>query len=359
MDVAVFHAQPRLLAALIGTDAFKAWTTGSPKVALTTWETSHIPPHFANALREFDEVIVPSEFCADVICGTLDLGHDRSLMMKTVPDAPTKMQGGSLEATIVPHCFDPAFWVRDWPKVRGSQGYPLHDSPYGSSPAANVTRFYTMGAWGDRKNASGVLKAYLHEFTREDPVHLTMVCDRIDLEEVRGLIARSGLATSELPRLTIPPRTELTEYELRQLHRDADVYVSATRGEGWGLSHFEAAISGNHVITPLYGGQADFLDEYALCDGVPFNLTPCFGEGKTILVDGQLASRVTMPPGMNAKQSWAEPDLHALSVSMRRVHSEILSPPFPDAADRSELERKFGYKTVGQMLVATLQEHIG
>lgn len=321
--VTVIHAQPRLLEAMPEAN-LRAVAGGGPIAALTTWETSDLPLPYFEALKRFDRVIVPSHFCADVV--------------DPYVDAPMPVR-------VIPHCFDPAFWA-----------LPT------SVDAPSTTRFYTIGAWGERKNPIGILKAYLSEFSRDDNVQLTMYLEGCDFNEVRSLIARSGLKPEQLPRISIPDNPQLAEDELVKLHVNNDVFVSATRGEGWGLGLFEAAVMGKWIISPLYGGQSDFLDEYARCAGVPYQFTPCFGtEVRGEIINGQQLARVSIPPGTSCRQRWAEPDLGALASEMRYAHMHATSTrvaPTEVWSDREPLERQFSYKTVGELFANTLREMI-
>ena len=268
-DLEIYHAPPRVLAALAGA---ADTPRRAKRVALTTWETMPLPDEFVVALRAYDDVIVPSEFCADLVNLALHDGVSNNL------------------PHIIPHCFDESFWSA-----------PAADTSFARQARGDTFRFYTIGAWGERKNSLGILRAYLHAFSKADDVQLMMLIDGADFDEIRSLIARSGIPAGELPELFVPDRT-LDERELVELHGSADCFVSATRGEGWGLGLFEAAVMGRHVIAPLWGGQSDFLDDYAWARAIPFQMTPCFGAEQRVRVDDDggrkvQVSKVSLPPG--------------------------------------------------------------
>jgi len=317
-DVAIYHSLPRVLAVLAADWSAQEATR---RIALTTWETSRFPDVHAQPIaRGYDQIVVPSSFCQD------------ALAESGVPSA------------IIPHCFDPGFWV---PTRAGELSTPL--------------RFYTIGAWAERKNPLGVLAAYLHAFTSADNVQLVMFHQGCDFDAVRSLLARTGVPQSELPELHVP-ETELSEQQLLELHDQADCFVSATRCEGFGLGMFEAAIMGRYVITPIYGGHEDFLLDYEGCLEVPYQRTPCFGsekKGDVIERDGQKlqVARVALAPGVTCRQSWAEPDLIALADRMR----ELYQGSWRDVAggireDRLALEARFGYSSVGRLFADFCKE---
>lgn len=330
-DVAVYHLPPRTLALADWPE--KASTRA---VALTTWETSACPVEFTLPIQNrYDKVIVPSAFCRDALVADQHYGIPLD------------------DIAVVPHTFDPDFWV-----------------PPPATPPPARTRFYTIGAWGERKNALGVLKAYLHAFSRGDPVSLVMLMvGDGDLDEIRSLLARSALPAAELPELTVPdPAVPLTEAQLLDLHAGGHCYVSTARGEGWGLGMFEAAVMGRAVIAPLCGGQMDFLSGYESAYSVPFVHTPCFGsevrDRVTEMGGGfaQVRAHVQIPPGVTCKQTWAEPDLHETAELMRHVHHDLAQAhgwpvdPFAAATARSRLVARFGYNQVGPHLLKEITE---
>lgn len=331
-DVAIYHAPPASLALLAPTLAER--DQRAKKVAITTWETSTLPEHLAGALAEFDLVIVPSAFCRDAM-------DYRSTIRRTSPS-------GSLhdKIAIVPHGFDPDWW---WGVGETQpQPPPAHDHRY---------RFYSIGAWCERKNHLGLIAAYFHAFTRDDPVSLMVVSAGADMNAIRSLIARTGIDPAQLPELHVPGEP-LTENQLRGLHAEADCFVSATRAEGFGLPHFEAGFMGKTVASPLYGGHSDFLMTAPNAYGTSFQLTPCFGSelrGRIVEEGGQLVqeSKVAIPPGLDCKQCWAEPDLVDLARAMEcAVDTRNPSP----MAEVAAAYREYDYESVAYQLQNALED---
>ncbi|MBT8454156.1 MAG: glycosyltransferase [Deltaproteobacteria bacterium] len=321
-DLAIYHSTPRALAALVEAGLLDQSAGG--QVALTTWETDRMPDQYRGPLGAYDAMIVPSEFC----WRAMDLN-------------------GALPVHVVPHCFDPEFWA--WNR------HMLH-------PEDPAFHFYSIGAWGERKNQIGLLKAYLHEFSKDDRVALYLLSAGADFTSVRSLLARTGLAPDQLPGLHVP-NEQLTEDQLLALHLGGDCFVSATRGEGFGLGHFEAAIVGKDIVTPGCGGFVDFLDDYDFAHYVDYRQTPCYG----VEVRGDITkdehgnfvqtSRVSLPPGVDCKQTWADPDLVELGKKMRAV-CEDRTPRSVDKQReaRARLERVYGYEPVATLLANTLKE---
>lgn len=316
-DVAIYHASPATLKAINDGPPLAGELERARKhVAMTTWETSVLPEHYAEALNEYSAVIVPSNFCA------------------------LAFEAADLSNLVLPHCFDPAFWTLPAPRVP--------NMPY---------RFYTIGAAGERKNSMGVLKAYLSAFTAADPVVLVMLVAGGSHDEVRSLVARTGLPASELPKFNFITDTVLSEEDLRDLHAQGDCYVSATRGEGWGLGLFEAAIMGRRIIAPTIGGHRDFLVRNTHAYDVGSCLTPCFGSevrGEIVERDGRLVqtSRMAMPPGVTCRQQWGEPALAEMANAMRD-NSYAREPYAHD--ERKRLEDFYSYAAIGPRLINQLR----
>lgn len=343
-DVAIYHATPRTLSSV-------PWPERSTKrVALTTWETARLPDEYARPLFEnYDQIIVPSTYSYEAI-------RCSRYVWNATPGDAVGRETLRQKVRIVPHCFDPHFWVRS-PAPR---------------PGSDRTRFYTIGAWGERKNPLGVLRAYLRAFTNEDKTTLVMLLDGADFAAIRATLACSGLPAAALPQIMIPSESALDEQQLLELHQGGDCFVSATRGEGWGLGMFEAAVMGNAVIAPARGGQADFLSDYYRAFLVPAHLTPCFGSEVRGAIstdqDGNLvqSSTVAIPPGVTCKQDWLEPDIGRIA-EMMVVHHTVLGDNHTrvddDAQDdvakrraqsRDVFEARYGYDTVGPQLLKEL-----
>ncbi len=331
------HGKPQLLAEGEVYDHLGTGAGDAPTVAMTTWETSLVPWEIASGLMAYSAVIVPSAFSAE------------AFKQAFAAEGP--------EVRIVPHTFDPTFWP--------------HFTGWGADRLAPTTRFYTHGAWSERKNALAVLRAYLHAFTSDDPVHLLIASQDADPLQVRSMTMRSGLGRgiADVQVHTQP----LSEEDLQHMHAASDCFVTATRGEGWGLPIFEAALSGKTIIAPRHGGHADFLRvdtfpdpdtgwQYSGWKPIDHVMVPCFAGQPSLITDGSgrvLGERSSLIAGVDCRQTWAEPSVFELAQRMRAVHDQRSAGQVRiHRGDYAVLERRFGYKTVGPMLATTLQEII-
>jgi glycosyltransferase involved in cell wall biosynthesis len=209
--------------------------------------------------------------------------------------------------------------------------------------------FYTILTYNERKNPIGLLKAYLTEFRRDENVLLKIVTPSWNHGESDGIVKASGL--DSLPKWEILGENDkwLSERDYRKLHRRSDCYVSASRGEGWGLGSFEAALMGNPIIVPDFGGHLEYLQHYTNKTLIPCFKTPAIYP--EMISDTRLSiGGVSVRPiarnaheGSSGDQLWAEPDLSALMVAMREHFSRKLRK-IPEAA--TELSR-FSRGSVG------------
>ena len=316
VDVAIYHTTPGRLSDVRRSPAKR-------HVALTTWETEPLPAEFANALRKFDAVIVPSIFCRNLI------------------ESAWHVAPGSSNIHVVPHAFDPEVW-----------------QPRASARAeGDVLTFYSIGAWGERKNTLGLLKAYLHTFVRSDKTRLVLVVDKVHMPAIHSVLARSLLPRDELPGLIVPDH-RLSDDEIVQLHRDGHCFVTATRSEGFGLPIFEAAVMGKPVISPAWGGQFEFLEGYRPWRRVWHALTPVYpGEDSFVYENGAARLETALPNGANCRQLWAEPSLDRLAWDMRMVHEDFRAGRLADYhLRRPWFEKHYSLDAIGTLFINTLKE---
>lgn len=336
-DLELFHAPPATL------ERIMKEMLGEPRrrIAYTTWESRPLPARFVDFFNgSFAGVLVPSTFCKAIF---VDAG------VRTVH--------------VLPHTFDVQHFVE----------------PLQRPDPEGIFTFLSVGTWCARKNPLGILSSYLNQFSRSDRVRLVMIAQDADLAAAQSLIARSGIPADELPGLLIPePGRRLSDQELREVYRQANVFVSASRGEGWDLPCFEARAMGKPVIAPSIGGQADYLHRMwresgtmgegpglsrSLTYDIPCASEPCFAEERDRFIDanGRVTSRIIAPPGMTAKQCWAAPNLGHLSRLLREALEDgrSISPELQAKVRRKtheEMSSHYGYDRIGPMLVNLCKE---
>jgi glycosyltransferase involved in cell wall biosynthesis len=133
---------------------------------------------------------------------------------------------------------------------------------------------------------------------------------------------------------------EMTTVEIDLLHCTGDCYLSLAHSEGWGLSVFDAAASGNPVIVTGWGGHLDFL-----------------GDRWPYLIDFEMA------PVMDAQgrgsylptQNWAAPSIdHAVRL-IREVYENPEAARRHAAARAGRIAEEFGQEAVGKRLLGVIR----
>lgn len=171
-------------------------------------------------------------------------------------------------------------------------------------------KFLFVGGTIIRKGIDILLDAYAHTFTATDDVCL-VIKDMGGQSFYQGRTAQEMITkiqhTSGAPEIEYIDRT-LNEAELAGLYTACDCLVHPYRGEGFGLPIAEAMAAGLPVIVTGYGAALDF------CDHDNAYLIPA---RMVQLPEKRIGERETVDYPW-----WAEPDVEALKVLLRRVFAQ-------------------------------------
>ena len=290
---------------------------GKRNIGYTVWETDAPPPHWKTLMNSVDHILVPSRFNKQVFQST---GIERPI-------------------DVVPHI------------VRPDAAAPPRDlvSDFRDEHGIHAEHFvfYTIEAWTPRKAPWKTIHAFLQAFDADDPVSLVVKTSRAG--------PRSSAAADNSPTETLveelishyerPPNVvlinrEMTAVEIELLHHIGDCYLSLTHSEGWGLSVFDAAASGNPVVVTGWGGHLDYLgDRWPFL--IDFEMTP--------VMDAQ--GRGSYLP----TQNWAAP---SIDDAVRLIHEVYRNPERArrhGAAAAESIGVEFGEDAVGKRLLDVLR----
>ena len=285
-----------------------------PFVAHTVWETDRLPAQWPQLLNDTDAVIVPSEWNREVFAES----------------------GVTAPIAVVPHVVcDP---------VPGDRGARL-------ALPDDVTVFYTIGRWDERKAVHLTVRAFLEAFRGSDPVVLVVKTGpATEMPPDPGFGADHPLAYTtgwqlaalirnhpDPPRIRLEPQSWSTA-EIAGLHHRGDVFVALARGEGWGMGAFDACAYGNPVVMTGWGGQLTYLDPAA-----------------TALVESRLVPIVHhVPSSYSPDQHWAEPDVaHAVEL-MRSVAGDLPAARRRAESQQARVLREFAPARVAEGFLAAL-----
>lgn len=322
-DIVIVHTLPVDCGTLIETVAPRYVQFGAnPRyIAYTTWEALTVPVAVARALGNFDQVWVPSGWNQRAFVGS----ENWPLGVSTY---------------VVPH----GIAEEEIPRRR--------ELGAGAADPDGRFRFYWSGAFTARKNAAGLLRAFVHAFDASDNVSLTIHSAGLQASVVAEVLGRCGVGQDTLPKMKFNNRL-MTDDEMWALPAAHDCYVSATNGEAWNYSAFDAVIAERPVIVPVGQGSDAFVNHVWHVDGlrrpaqVDVIVQSMQSEG-----DSTTANAVTVAAqGLTARDQWAETDLSQLAHALRfiadkgartRIHHD-------DLADR------FGLTTIGRIALEHLE----
>lgn len=286
---------------------------GKYHIAHFFWETDLVPPAFADGLRLCDEIWTGSEANKKAI---LSAGVDKPVHI--FPQA-IEVDRAPVEPFLTPGIKEDALI------------------------------FYSIFEWTDRKNPAGLLQAYWEEFQDDENVALIIKTyfngfglgsRRMIRQQVEHLKSRSGL--SKFPPVFLYLDL-MDRAEIERLHATGHVYVSAHRGEGWGVPQVEAALSGNAMIATGYGGCHEYFTDGSNAVIIPFDMT-------------RLKGMEHSSQWYTSDQHWAEPDMDAFRAALRDSYENPQKMQKIGKKAQNFVKKTFNFGTVGKMLADRLKE---
>ncbi len=177
-------------------------------------------------------------------------------------------------------------------------------------PSQKGFKFLFNGGLLPRKGIDVLLKAFTNAFKNSDNVTLiihSVYGDDFQLKEI--LASQNDL---EMPDILLL-QDDLSHFEMLQLYKATDVYVSPYRSEGFGLTVLEAMAMGLQVIVTDFGPSAE------IC---PTDVAAC------LLIDTEPIQCTIKPCGNMTlfghptvqQPSWSEPSVHSLKWRMQEVY---------------------------------------
>ena len=169
----------------------------------------------------------------------------------------------------------------------------------------------TMSQWTHRKGFDKIIAAFLMEFEQDTDTALIVKTYTSPTHPTAEHIIKdiqTAKTKTDNPRGTsnIVLITEfLNKNKIRWLFDKADIYATATRGEGFGLTLFESVLSKKPVIAPFIGGHIDYLDK-----------------NSTYFVDGMLDCCITSDPVYSQNSLWFEANINSLREQLRKAYTD-------------------------------------
>lgn len=224
-DIYIQHVNPGLISNPI---------KGALNIGITTHETNKISKEWAKNLNQLDLIIVP--------CFDNKLAFETSSVTKPIH--------------VVSHCFDTTIYDNEYETIE-LKGFD-----------ENKLNFYSIFNMSYKKGLDILVPAFCFAFQDcPDEVSLTL---RISFPGGYTPEGHNGLANNirtlknatgleKTPDILYLPH-HLTEEEMYGLHQKCDVFVIASRGEGWCIPAFDAMAFGKTPIAASWGGMDTYLN---------------------------------------------------------------------------------------------------
>lgn len=244
------------------------------------WETDKVPAEWVSKINTMDLALVP---CDENI-------------------KAARIAGVDIPIVKVPHTFG---------ENRYKDVEPF-DIPNGNGRF----KFLAICQISKKKGLDALLKAYFSEFKNHDNAMLILKVyfGPKDTQEHKQKMINQINKTKELLRMNAYPHIFLVHDILNsnsidRLYSSADCYVLPSRGEGWGIPHFDAMGFGLPPIAINWAGPTEFITEDCgwLTD---YTMSPCFDmpHPHSFMYTGE--------------ENWAEPDITSLRSAMRNAYQE-------------------------------------
>mgnify|MGYP006266879855 CR=1 FL=1 len=229
-DVQILHTLPNLWP-LIKEKIKKSFTV--KQIGYCTWENENLPSHWIEQLNKVDEVWVPSQFNKTTFesCGV------------TVPIA------------VFPHIF----MGQSLPQRNTVQ---LLDHFENIIPADKFT-YYCIAEYTDRKGIDDLIECFNAVNDQYSETQLVLKLHDKNYSETNKIQIVNKILekTKKLSQSVYVITNNLSISDITNIHAIGDCYVSLHKGEGFGLSLYDAFNYGKQIISTKYGGPLDYLNE--------------------------------------------------------------------------------------------------
>lgn len=181
--------------------------------------------------------------------------------------------------------------------------------------------FYYIAEINIRKNLKALIRAFHTEFAKSEPVSLLIKTGKSGMEptdslqlvvnhidEVKKQMKLYAKPQEYKPEIVITDN--LTEKQMKQLHRTCNCFVMPSHGEGTCLPAFDAVLAGNQVVGSYVGGLADLFSEGNPTSGASGIYEPVFG-----MLD-------TFPDIFTGRENWFNVSINHLRRLMRDAYEQ-------------------------------------
>ena len=278
-----------------------------PSILYNVWESTEYPAEFMRRIRLYDQLWVPSEW-------------QRSWSIaQGIPEEFVK---------VVPEGVNPDIYK------------PLTEVPlegYDSN-----FNFLLVGKWEPRKSNLEICKAFLAAFPADQypAVRLYLSCDTMfHCDQYKSTEERLKGYGIEDPRFIIVHFEERADY-IRRLQA-ANVFVSCSRAEGWGLPIIESMACGIPTIVADWSGSTEYARD-AILVKVP-----------------ELKKPEGIYGGWDVPGKWGEPDYDDLTWKMKDAYDNYVAHREKALKTSDYIRKEFSWARAAEKAYAILEELSG
>lgn len=221
------------------------------------------------------------------------------------------------DGIVVPSEFDRAVFARHFPRVyvagQSADAAVFKPQPEERARAPETFSFLYVGSYSFRKGVDLLLRAFLEEFSAEEPVELRLQCPGAGRGEEFNHCLRMIQHLNPQGRVRLSAGERSPEW-MSRLYNQSDCVITCSRGEGWCLPLTEALLCEIPVIAPRSTGMAEYLDD-SIAELVSASEIPA---ARAALPFATTFVSVYDHPGI----SYYEPSVSETRAAMRRVYED-------------------------------------
>ena len=239
-------------------------------IGYCTWETNKLPKEWVEYINLLPEVWVPSTFNKECFINSGIISNIK----------------------VIPHVWHPQ-------QLINKNEITIYDHFRNVVPKNKYT-FYSIGEFHFKKGIEDLVKLF-DRFNDDYPdtqLILKVHYKDYSVKNKFYCIDTISKLTNKLGTSIYVITDNITNRDILSLHSFGDCYVSLTKGEGFGLTIFDAFKYGKPIITTGYGGQIDYL---------------------TSQYSGLVDYKLGKVDGVNDNQEWAHPDLNHTYELMKKM----------------------------------------
>lgn len=277
------------------------------------WETDKLPKDFSEPAKLVNEIWTGSKFNADAIRNS-----GVNVPIHIIPEA--------IETDINPDDYKPY-------NIDYQQDY----------------KFYSIFEWTERKNPKALLEAFWREFEDVEGVSLTIktYVDNFQTDKRREIDRDIIKLRSKLGLKRYAPvylyRKLMDRHQIYRFHRTFDCFVSAHRGEGWGIPQMEAMLMERPIISTNCGGIHEYLTDQEDAMLIPYKMEPLSGNNRNT-------------QWYTNEQNWANVDIKKLRQAMRFAFEHSDEAARMGITGAKTVKREFSLEAVGKQMKRRLLE---